>query len=225
MSNNRILTSLLLRTLRLATASSLVAVLLVARAKAGPIIQPVGVSTTANEFHPISQTIDQSGLNTSYVSGVTDFSTYVASNGNGNNAVNQWLSDLTFPKVVSFDLGASLPIGGFALWSIFPGTGTRDFELFSDTDGDFGNGGTSSLGSFTAVDFFSPGQENGQAFYFGTTTTQFVHLRIDNNHGGVDLSVGEFAFEQVPEPSSLVLLATSGLLLLLPCARHRFRRK
>lgn len=120
MSNNRTLTSLLFRTLRLVIASSLVAVLLVASAQAGVIIQPVGVSTTANEFFSIENTIDQSGMTAGYVSGVTDFSTYLTATGHGNSAADLWQSNLTFPKLVSFDLGASIPIGGFALWGTFP---------------------------------------------------------------------------------------------------------
>lgn len=193
-------------------------------ASAATILQPTAVSTTAEELTPISQTIDQSGLTASYVSGVTDFDTYVAATGHGNGNLNSWLSDLIFPKLVTFDLGSPFAIDGFALWQTFPETTLKDFELFSDTDGDFGNGGTTSLGLFTAADF-----ENteagvlGQSFGFSATTTQFAHMSITSGHGGIDMRVGEFAFRavsEVPVPAAVWLFG-SGLIGLIGTARRK----
>lgn len=179
---------------------------------AGAILQPTAVSTTATSSTPISQAIDQSGLAAPYVSGITDFDTYVASTGHGNVISTTWLSDLNFPKLVSFDLGGLFAIDGFALWHTFPNDTMKDFELFSDTDGIFGNGGTTSLGTFTAPNIVS-----GHSFAFSSTTTQFIHLNITSGHGGVDVRVGEFAFRQasvIPEPSTYLLFAVgiSGIM-------------
>ncbi len=197
-------------TIRIAISTVLLcSVALVEPVLGGPIIQPTGVSTTANEFLPIGRTIDQSGLGAAYVSGVTDFDTFVAATGHNNSNATTWLSNLIFPKLVTFDLGALFGIDGFALWHTLPNTTIRDFDLFSDTDNNFGNGGTTSLGAFTAP---NSGGVSGHSFSFSQTSTQFVHLRINNHYGGVDVRVGEFAFRStIPEPGEIALLGVGVL--------------
>ncbi|MCA9169939.1 MAG: hypothetical protein KDB23_19825 [Planctomycetales bacterium] len=184
------------------------------RSLADVIIQPAGVSTTAVQFRPISNSIDQIGIvdiltgdPAPYISGVTDFGTYVPST-RGAGSGTQWLSDLALPKLVTFDLGSMWPINGFAVWLDFGPlpNGIKDFELFADTDNNFTNGGTIALGNFTAAPV-----RDGQSFLFSTTSTQFVHLNITSELGGVDVTVGDFAFSAVPEPSSFFFVGLIGL--------------
>jgi len=173
---------------------------------AGVILQPTSVSTTAiPTAFGIGNTIDQSGLTANYVSGVTDFDTFVATTGHINNNPDLWktFANPALPIVNTFDLGALFEIGGFAMWHTFPNFHIKDFELFSDTDGNFGNGGTTSLGTFVAPVSGGP----GHSFAFNSTLTQFVHLEITSKASGSDITEGEFAFNQVPEPSTLILFA------------------
>ena len=194
----------------------------VTKAQAGPILQPSSVSTTAVQFLPIGQTIDQSGLNdginfVNYVSGVTDFDTFVAATGHNNATTTLWLSDLAFPKVVTFDLGAPFAIDGFVLWNALSTSSANAFDVFSDSDGDFGNGAAFLMSGAAPALSGVP-----TVVTFSAVTTRFAHVRINTDHGsGPDLVVGEFAFRQVPEPVSLALLGAGGLLLLLARARRR----
>jgi len=72
-------------------------------------------------------------------------------------------------------------------------TAINAFELLADTDGNFGNGGTTSLGSFNAQQITSP--VPAQTFTFGATSTQFVHLSITSNQGNPNfVGAGEAAF-------------------------------
>jgi len=86
-------------------------------------------------------------------------------------------------------------IEAFALWNADNSfnDGINGFELLADTDGIFGNGGTTSLGSFNAT---LPGAPiPAQTFTFGATSTQFVHLNITSNHGASSsVAAGEAAF-------------------------------
>ncbi|MGK7880811.1 MAG: PEP-CTERM sorting domain-containing protein [Crocosphaera sp.] len=122
-------------------------------------------------------------------------------------------------KYLSFDLGSVITTTRLALWD--GSSATRNitaFEVYSDDDGDFGNGGTTLLGSFnptTSVDAPSL----AQVFDFTDATTQFIHFNITANAGNAAFTtLGEVAFEEgeatppacTPEPSSLIGLAAIG---------------
>jgi len=101
----------------------------------------------------VNDLIDQSGLSPSYTSGVTDFNSYTSSATHAFLEVsNAWVSNTGNPTgIITFDLGSTHSIEAFALWNHnFPNS-INDFELLADTDGSFGNGGTTSLGSFNAA--------------------------------------------------------------------------
>ncbi len=195
-------------------------------AQAGTIVQPTGVSTSMgslNAAFDIGFIIDQSGLSQTYTSGVDDFDTYVGLNpthsGSGTNV--RWANASgNTTGTITFDLGSILTTTRLALWNA-AGTSQRitAFEVFSDNDGDFGNGGTTSLGSFNPIGDVSA----AQVFDFTDATTQFIHFDVTANGGSPTLTIlGEVAFEQgqgdtpsTPEPSSLIGLAVIGGGLLL----------
>ena len=170
------------------------------------IIQPMDAWTAASQFVSITNTIDQSALvelgsstTSVYTSGVTDFATYVAATGHANANPGSWKSDTNFPKLVTFDLGEEFVINGFVNWQAFAPSTMNQYELYTDTDSDFNNGGTTYLGTFNTPYIYQAAiNVPGHTVSFPATTTRFVHLNIISYYGGVDLTEGEFAFSAVP---------------------------
>jgi hypothetical protein len=175
--------------------------------------QPTAVTTNMGFFNGSflpNNLISQGGLSVGYVSGVTNAGTYTASH---NNVLDEWQSTGGPPTgIVTFDLGATVTVTGFRLWNASWNTigdiDVRDFELLADTDNDFSNGVTSSLGSFVALNSFGNNHAM-QSFSATATTTQFVHMRIASNYGAPSnsgFSEAAFTVSAVPEPSSLLTL-------------------
>src|SRR5882757_2969794 len=88
--------------------------LLAPGAEAGAIINPGAViANTMGEFGPLYDVQglrDESGLSAAYVSGVTDFSTYVATTTHARtDDQNGWLSSgpNVLPGHIDFDLGVA----------------------------------------------------------------------------------------------------------------------
>jgi len=183
-------------------------------ATASVMWQPVGVSTTMGQFSTsfdVEELISQTGLSTPYVSGVTDASSYLSTH---TNPLDEWQSTLNVTTgFVSFDLGSVVGVDGFRLWnsSYTAGPGATDvnqFTLFADNDFDPTNGLGVSLGTFNATN--TGGSHPMQSFNFGTTSTQYVQMQIQSNHGSIGSGFSEGAFTvAVPEPSILALLGIS----------------
>src|SRR5688572_30485090 len=94
------------------------------------VLSPVAVVGTdlgtASESAPLTNMINQSGIDTPFVSGSTIFDTYFANPGqvfasNGAGGVNNWQSEISFTLplrgYVDFDLGASYRINKIAIWN------------------------------------------------------------------------------------------------------------
>ena len=193
-------------------------------ASAAVIVQPSSASTAMLQSHPLEQAIDQSGLldqpgtsPISYTSGVTDFDAFVASAFADNANANIFGSVSPLPGVLTFDLGSAWLVDRMALWGTYDGgdKDMKDFNLFADTDADFDNGGTTSLGSFTAIDviysFHPVARTPSQIFTFttGPISAQFIHIEALTNFtnpAADGLFVGEVAFSAVPEPATLSVL-------------------
>lgn len=184
------------------------------QAMAAPIYGAVDVTTdmgTFGSFAPLPRVIDQSGLSQTYVSGVTDFDTYVPTTTHVgiNNGSASWSSALNHKTGnVVFDLGAEITIDALALWNQHRSNNNsiQNFKLYDESN--------NLLGSYTALK--GPGPTSNiiasQVFGFGSTTTRYVTLEVDSNYGGVLTGFGEVAFRGVvPEPSVLALLGLSGL--------------
>ena len=184
----------------------------------GSLIQPSAVSSTATPLGGVTTLIDQSGLSSSYNSGVT-LANAAASTTHVDTAfttgfVGNQPSGFS-PFVLSFDLGATETISALRLWSTTVVTAgargdVQDFEVFSDNDFDPTNGGLVSLGSFTALNQPVINDRPAEDFALNVATSQFFHVQVDSNiDNSINTSLGEVAFitlAAVPEPSALALL-------------------
>lgn len=186
------------------------------------------VSATANvpsaANTSLSSVIDQSGLSSQYVSGVTEASAYFASDPTHENfRDSSWSAQIIQPSVqVTFDLGGSYDLEAFALWNRgVTFQGVRDFSLsFSDT-ADFSNATSVSglvggaAGSIDAV--------LAELFTFSIVRASFVRMDIFSTYNvNGSLTFQEVAFvgdvSEVPAPPAFALFA-AGL------AVSRFRRR
>ena len=137
-----------------------------------------------------------------YVSGVTDYDTFVATTthagGSANtvfvnsNAQNQPNGVVELFGTFALNLGSAQRVDAFAIWN----SGNRpdmliDFELYADTDGNFANGGTTLLG-----DYSIDATNTAITLPFPVTTGQFFHIRLTGHDGTDFLLLGEFAFRE-----------------------------
>ncbi len=199
--------------------ASLVILLSPLAANAVPIVAPVSASADVAGLDTASpaNTINQSGLASGYVAGVTDFDTYtasVATTGSGGFTAIYLPLPVDFLATLTYGFGASVGIQSIGVWNN-TGTSTSGidaisgFNLFADNDGIFGNGTTSLLGSFSMAPR-SFGTTPADVFSFGAVTTPYVHLVITGTQAGRRPGINEVVFEAasvtVPEPSTLALL-------------------
>ncbi|MCH9665212.1 MAG: VPLPA-CTERM sorting domain-containing protein [Gammaproteobacteria bacterium] len=205
---------------------------------AASILQAVDATSSVGSFptggdYDIDRTIDQSTLSTGYTSGITDFDSYVPSTthtGAGGASEIWYAPSGVTTATITFDLGGSYLLDGFALWADYQGIGQtlKDFTLTASNDAGFTS--TTALGSFIAADGSgSPSDNFGQAFSFGATTASFIQMDILSNHGSTfTVGFGEAAFRisdgvgpsPVPVPASLPLIA-AGMIGIGALARRR----
>ena len=95
------------------------------------VLSPVSVTTAIpsypnNDTVSVTNMINQSGITTPFVSGVTVFDAYFANPGqvfatSGNGGTNNWQSDTVFDSgyqgFIDFDLGAVYQINKIAIWN------------------------------------------------------------------------------------------------------------
>lgn len=191
--------------------------LLAASANAGAISSAVSVS---NAPHPIQdwsfdRTIDQSGLSVGYTSGITDFDAYVASSPMHvavNIPANYGVSFTLPPVVVDYDLGEAVTTSRLAFWN-YPhlDAGIVNFNVYTSTEAGFG--ASTLVGSFLAIDDGSglglPGN-SVQVFDLVDTTGRFIRIDVISTNGN-GTGWSEVAFDVVPEPATITLLALGGI--------------
>lgn len=194
-------------------------------AGAGTILAASSVSAnvaTRSGF-ALQSIIDQNNLSSGYVSGVTDFDTYIASNPTDPNASSTiWATNNgVFSAQLTFDLGGPVTIESMAIWNRGPfGQGVRDFVLTAATDASFST--SVALGSFTAAQALSANNNFAVAEVFDFAPVAATYLRMDilNVHGSCCISISEVAFESagpavvdVSEPgiSALLVIGLAGL--------------
>lgn len=167
----------------------------------------------------IADTYNQNGLATKYISGVTNFDTYIAGDPR-HSAIFlnfEWFSyNGANSAQVTYDLGSIFSIDQLALWNE-EGSGIGLLTLLSSTDGlSF-----SSIGAFTPTDnpvSLTPATDTygADVFSFAMRSTRYVRFDMSgcpqpkNNYAGC--AIGEVAFRTasvggaVPEPATWMMM-------------------
>jgi hypothetical protein len=179
------------------------------------------------------RTIDQSGLIGHYVSGVTDFDTYVATlprHIGSNTPPNYAASDSDPPQAVVYDLGSAVEILKLAFWN-YPfaaSAGPVSLQVFTSNNAGFA---TSTLvGTFVALNDgtgFSPPGNLVQVFDLIDTSARYVRINALTTVIGTGVGWSEVAFDVgalvIPEPETYaLLLAGLGLLAFAARGRRKF---
>jgi len=201
-----------------------------AAALAGTVNTPTVVVNTMGEYGglypPVSAMLDQSGMSATYVSGVTDFATFVASGATHDiGDYVSWLSaERTYAGYLVLDLGATYTIANFVMWNGASGLSASvdQFSLETSETTDFT--GAFLAGSFTGNQTFL-----GASVYDMTDSIgRYVKLTIGGNFGNpCCTAIGEIAFDvspvgEVPEPVSLLLIGLGlGLAGAVPSRRGK----
>jgi hypothetical protein len=162
------------------------------------------------------QTINQSGLSANYVSGVTDFSTYVASGPihTRNNTPPNYAASFSLPPVnVDYDLGSTYNVQRMAFWN-YPfnfSAGVIGMQVFTSSVPNFS---TSFLaGTFTPVDDGNGDVNHVQVFDVTDSNARYVRLHITavDSTNGTGFSEVAWGASNVPEPTSLAALSLAAL--------------
>lgn len=125
-----------------------------------------------------------------------------------------WTSEGEFQSQITFELGQVYALTDVHLWNSNSGDndrGVQDVDVSFSTDG--------STFSNTEQLTFAQGPNSisytGETVSFsGTQNASFVRFDIVSTYGGNLSEISEVRFIAVPEPGSLALLASGGLLML-----------
>ena len=175
------------------------------------IIGPVSATTTMGEDNPMAHSYDQSGLSIGYLSGVSDFDAYIASNPTHSSAPGTDWTSLQVAGQADFDLGSQYVIDRAVVWNFnFAAAieiAIQSVRIITAIDAAFTTGvvdhGIYNLNTFTEPN-------PAQVLLLTPTQAQFVRLTdfIGNGipqDGDPRIALGEIAFRQVPEPTTLAL--------------------
>jgi hypothetical protein len=194
----------------------------------------INASHTFSSSYSADNLINQSGLSTNYVSGVTDFDAYTAGDprDTGNTTNDDWSAPGNVTGVtLDFSFDNTYAFESLALWN----RGTQqfgqafnnqilDFQLFSATDNTFSN--LTLIGNFTADRSLGTVLNTGVEV-FGFSPVEAANLRMFLTLPGDAylLSASEMAFEgtavsAVPVPAAIWLFG-SGLIGLAGIARRK----
>ena len=183
-------------------------------------------ATASSDFHghetwgfPVEALVNDLGMTGEGAAGV---------HANGDYA-HGWTTDQTTAPWIKVDLGATVAVGKMYVWNGAPPAkdwGAQTVDIYyattdpgvnvNDSEAAFNPAGWTLWNS--GVTF---AQHAGSGSYLPTdafdlnVTAGYIALNITATYAGINnASIAELQFEQVPEPSSLSLLAIGGLALL-----------
>jgi len=183
-------------------------------ALAGAILSAVGgtIQVGGPGFGTLTETFNQSGLNTPYTSGVTDFDTYLATEAGHTSVFNgfEWFSNNgTTTATVTYDLGGVFSIDAVALWNE-EAAGIGTLALLGSTDNVTFS--TLALGLSPTDWPTHPTTYFADRFDIAATSLRYIRFVATNcpqqPHDFNSCAIGEVAFRQasVPEPTTLALM-------------------
>jgi hypothetical protein len=194
-------------------------------AMAGLVLNPgTVINNTMGELGPaynVNRLRDQSGLSIGYISGVTDFATYIGLGPTHTRSpdTNGWLSSgpNVLPGVIDFDLGAIFSVNQLAFWNHAAGS-TANINAFRiSTSNVFDFSASTLVGSFNNPEQSTSNPYPVQVYNLVDTNARYVRLHIDTYHGnGCCVAVGEMAFDVqaadavVPEPATMLVWTLFG---------------
>jgi hypothetical protein len=191
-------------------------------ANAAVIISPSSISSSgrAQGVYDIELTINQSGLSTGYVSGVTDFDAYIASNPTHNGQSGEPTFYGTLNEKATIDLSFDEPvlIDRVVLWNypFLNSAGLSGIEIFVSPDASYTY--LRSIGSFSPLDNVS----DAQVFNITDTFAKFIRITTETDFSDFNITgFSEIAFSTIPEPSATALIGLAATAL----AVRRRRRK
>ena len=224
------------RRLGLAGAGTGAALAAASSAQAAVILAPtVVVSNSMGEYSSdadIGNAIDQSGLSTSYITGVTNYATYLASSPTHFSAGGHdlfWRSDNgTVTGSIIFDLGDLYSVERLAIWqgeSSGAKSSTPNVNgIILESSQDLAFSSPSALGSFNVDRGLNATAYPVNDLDLTDSVGRYIRLTITSNYGNpVRSSFGEIAFgvNSVPEPSIPLLLGPALVAVLLKRRRPR----
>ncbi len=190
-------------------------------ASAGPIITPISFTVSSpdpqNATTATNNILDQSGLSSSYIAGVTDFDSFVATTTATFTGQSELGGAGAPTSYFEFDFGSTVNIDGIALWNQHGSASLDSFTVETSLLADFS--ASQTFGTFTMAIF--GGSHPIAADVFSFNSNNFRYLRINNltNAGyGSATRINEVAFRgansnmtNVPEPAPFTILGL-GLL-------------
>lgn len=187
----------------------------------------VSISSPFGELDqaPLVGIINQSGLSSTYESGVTDIESFASSSthypflGTSHGLTGQSTDG---PQHFTFDLGQEVPLSSIAIWNTYSAGAITSFELYADNDDDLYNGTQELLmGPTPLVLLHGTDIEpiEAELFSFETTMTRYMHLNGLTTLNPPDFyTLAEVVFGVVPSPGSGLVV---GLFMARLCGTRR----